>query len=168
MPRKYVKRWEHGKWPRPTIEETFWERVAKQEDGCWLWLGALNECGYGLLRRRTAHRFAYELMVGPIPSGLVIDHLCNVRSCVNPHHMECVTPSENSLRAWRRGGFAHVVLDRLGAAKRAKTHCPNGHPYFGENLVFDPQSRARRCKICETAKFKRYQTRVKERKNGTP
>lgn len=71
---------------------------------CWLWTGSLTWDGYGLFRennRRTgAHRFAYEYHVGPIPAGLQLDHLCRVRNCVNPDHLEPVTASENTRRAY--------------------------------------------------------------------
>lgn len=73
--------------------------------GCWLWQGALNTKGYAVLsvggrggRRHYAHRLSYEIHVGPIPAGLQIDHLCRVRRCVNPAHLEPVTNRENVLR----------------------------------------------------------------------
>ena len=70
--------------------------------GCWVWLRALNWNGYGLIRHRgrqlRAHRFAYELYVGPIPPALTLDHLCRDRGCVNPAHLEPVTRAENVLR----------------------------------------------------------------------
>lgn len=77
-------------------------------DNCWLWTGSLTYDGYGIFRdnnRRTgAHRFAHEYHVGPIPEGLHIDHLCCVRNCVNPAHLEPVTPKENDRRARERAG----------------------------------------------------------------
>lgn len=78
--------------------ETYFSRA----DGCWLWTGRLDQDGYGHFRqdyRRTgAHRFAYEYFVGPIPRGLVVDHLCRVRHCVRPDHLEPVTTQENFIR----------------------------------------------------------------------
>lgn len=75
----------------------------KEQGGCWLWNGSLTYDGYGLFRANNratgAHRFAYEYFVGPIPAGLHIDHLCRVRNCVNPDHLEPVTPQENDRRA---------------------------------------------------------------------
>lgn len=69
---------------------------------CWLWLGSLNNAGYGKLTVRRvnlyAHRFAHECLVGPVPEGLELDHLCRVRRCVNPDHLEPVTRSENVRR----------------------------------------------------------------------
>jgi hypothetical protein len=120
---------------RSPVADRFWERV-EVTDGCWSWLGAINTKGYGLLTvdRRTnlAHRLAYEMLVGPIPDGLHIDHLCRNRSCVNPKHMEPVTPRENVLR-----GVG------TSAQNAAKTHCPEGHPYD-----YVRRSGRRRCTTC--------------------
>lgn len=98
-----------------TVEERFWRRVTKHPDGCWEYRGASQD-GYGVLydeNRRSvmAHRYAYEKLVGPIPDGLVIDHLCRNPPCVNPSHIEPVTIAENT----RRGGLA-------------QSHCHRGHP----------------------------------------
>jgi hypothetical protein len=115
--------------------------------GCWLWTGCLTSKGYGHfgLNRRAilAHRAAYELLVGPIPSGLELDHLCRVRSCVNPAHLEPVTHAENVRR-----GAAHGTY---GSFERAKTHCPKGHPYSGDNLV-DRADGSRSCRACAKAR----------------
>src|SRR5574337_399941 len=88
---------------RGAPEERFW-RFVSIADGCWNWAGGLSGGkGYGLFanaeRTVGAHRFAYELAFGAIPSALQIDHLCANRRCVNPAHMEVVTPHENMLRA---------------------------------------------------------------------
>ena len=88
---------------RPVIER-FWSRVNKT-DTCWLWTGALGTGGYATIRlpgsrqQLRAHRWAYEYFVGPIPEGLTLDHLCRVRHCVNPAHLEPVTMRENLLRS---------------------------------------------------------------------
>jgi hypothetical protein len=74
-----------------------WHNVSKTET-CWLWIGAIKESGYGNHGGTGAHRFMYQLLVGPIPPGLQLDHLCRVRNCVNPAHLEPVTPSENVRR----------------------------------------------------------------------
>lgn len=85
-----------------TSLQLFWRKVAIQPDGCWLWSGSTNGHGYGRLARsgklHGAHRFAYEHFIGPIPNGLDLDHLCRVRLCVNPSHLEPVTRGENLLR----------------------------------------------------------------------
>lgn len=85
-----------------TASERFWKRVDKTGD-CWLWTGGVDWDGYGLFRGDNctigAHRFAYQDLRGAIPDGYVTDHLCRVRRCVNPDHMEIVTPAENTRRA---------------------------------------------------------------------
>jgi len=86
--------------------DRFWAKVDKS-DTCWTWTGSRNGRGYGLFMVAPgscvrAHRFAYELLVGPIPDGLQLDHLCGVKACVNPSHLEPVTNEENSRRARAR------------------------------------------------------------------
>lgn len=103
----------------------FWAKVEKTPT-CWLWIGAKHASGYGSLWREGtyhgAHRVAYELFRGPIPVGLELDHLCRVRSCVNPEHLEIVTRRENMLRG-----------PTLQAANAAKTVCCHGHPFTADN-----------------------------------
>ena len=109
--------------------------------GCWEWRAKVNLNGYGYFwngqAMQLAHRFSYEHWVGPIPTGLDLDHLCRNRDCVNPSHLEPVTRSENL----RRGKPA-------GSHNRAKTHCPQGHPYDGANLYVAPSSGRRGCRTC--------------------
>ena len=111
---------------RIALEERFWAKVVRT-DSCWLWTASRVCDGYGQFRVGSrpvsAHRFAYELLVGPIPDGLQIDHLCRVRHCVNPAHMEPVTQRVNILRG-----------EGITARHAAQTHCLNGHPLVGENL----------------------------------
>lgn len=110
-------------------------------DTCWLWTGTLTWDGYGLFRhegrRSGAHRFAYEFFVGPIPAGMQIDHLCRVRNCVRPDHLEPVTPGENT----RRGAAA------LGS------HCKNGHEYtfdrHGHRICGECRNESRRRRKAE-------------------
>lgn len=128
----------------------FWDRVdVTSPSECWLWTGAKNRGGYGQLSYRTprgngtlfAHRFAYEATIGLIPQGLQIDHLCRVRACVNPSHLEPVTAHENLRRS--------TVWDW----ERCKTHCPKGHPYDEANTVMHHGSRE--CRTCKNINQKR-------------
>lgn len=127
-----------------SVEERFWSQV-EPTGFCWEWTGPLSTYGYGdfrPIRNRHvgAHRYAYEALVGPIPDGLELDHLCRNRACVNPDHLEPVTHAENLRRA------------PYGAAdfQRRKTHCPQGHPYSGDNLLV--YSGRRNCRTCLNAR----------------
>lgn len=86
------------------MNERFWERVEVSDTGCWLWTGAKTSDGYGNFRIgdhwTPAHCFAYKEIIGPIPDGLQLDHLCRVRLCVFPLHLEPVTSRENTIRGW--------------------------------------------------------------------
>jgi len=110
---------------------------------CWTWTGYTSGFGYGRVKLRSgaqrtanAHRVFYECLVGPIPDGLQLDHLCRVRNCVNPDHLEPVTQRENVLR-----GVG------LSAVNARKTHCSQGHPLSGDNLKIEVSGR-RRCLAC--------------------
>lgn len=128
-------------------------RTTPGQGGCIVWTASLHTAGYGQIqvngKVRRAHRVAYELLVGPIPVGMHLDHechnrdatcpggLCVHRRCINPHHLEPVTNRENQRRS---------PLTVAGANIR-KTHCPQGHPYSGENLVITGGG-TRACRQC--------------------
>lgn len=129
---------------RPLIER-LWSKF-ERVDGHWLWTAHLDEHGYGRIthngRTRPAHRVMYELLVEPVPDDLWMDHLCRMPRCVNPAHLEPVTPRENTLRGI---GFA--------AENFAKTECPSGHPYDEENTHW--YDGRRYCKACNRAAVRR-------------
>lgn len=116
-------------------------KIQISETGCWLWTGYVSERGYGRIGARgktvSAHRWTYNLFKGEIPEGLDLDHLCRVRHCVNPDHLEAVTRSENTIRG------AHP--------NRMKTHCLRGHPFDLANTVrpYKKNPTWRRCQQCK-------------------
>lgn len=118
--------------------DKFNRRVSREPGSdCWFWAGRLDHTGYGRFRPQKgvelrAHRFAYEAHVGPIPSGLELDHLCRVRHCVNPWHLEAVTHRENCLRGVGVSGV-----------NSRKTACPLGHAYDGRE-----SDGSRFCRTC--------------------
>ena len=134
----------------------FMRFVSKQPNGCWLYLASSGTPdGYGTFipysgaTKVTAHRWSYEVHIGPIPDGMQLDHRCHSddpscvggpycrhRRCVNPSHLEPVTASENTLRQRHAG--------------RAKEECPKGHPYSGDNLILGKDGK-RRCRTCKNA-----------------
>lgn len=147
-----------GPKPRP-VADRLWEKVEKT-DTCWLWRGATNNRGYGQMvvgslldgskRKVLVHRLSYELLVGPIPEGLVIDHVrnrgCTHQTCVNPAHLEAVTQRENL----RRGDGGPGINAR-------KTHCKRGHPFDDGNTY--RTSKGRHCKVCRREALRRYRQR---------
>lgn len=137
-----------------TLYQRFWAKVNKT-DTCWLWTASTNK-GYGQIRlggssrkMLLAHRVAYEMLVGPIPEGLQLDHLCRVTLCVNPKHLEPVTLQENVLRG-----------ENFIAKKARQTECLRGHPLSGANLYTDSKG-YRKCKICNNESRKRSRRRRK-------
>ena len=148
----------HGTVLRPAVER-FFEKVATRDDGCWEWTaGIAGQGGYGYFYRgRTgpgdhgrvyAHRWSYEYHIGPIPDGLVIDHLCRNHRCVNPEHLEPVPQKVNIHR---------------GVGNGTETHCPSGHPYSGDNLYVSPKG-TRFCRECARVSHGRIKARSKQQK----
>lgn len=149
--RKHYERWcRHGD-PLYTCYvvgddvERFWSHVDRRSD-CWLWTSALDNHGYGAFtlpgKTAKAHRYAYELLVGPIPDGLTLDHVkargCRHRHCVNPAHLEPVSRGVNTMR-----GASPLAINAR------KTHCKNGHEFTPENTIVRPSGR--RCRTCDRA-----------------
>jgi HNH endonuclease len=133
-----------------TLEERFWAKVEKTET-CWLWTASKFSNGYGQFqtpaKNNLAHRLSYELTVGPVPDGLQLDHLCRNVACVRPDHLEPVTCQVNITR-----GLVPIVS---GEHNRVKTHCPDGHPYSGDNLHVNAAG-SRVCLTCLRAKRNKW------------
>ncbi len=127
-----------------TLEQRFWAKVDKAgADGCWEWTDR-KAGGYGYIytggqpTNARAHRVAYELLVGPIPDGLVLDHLCRNPGCVNPEHLEAVTQRENTLRG-----------EGVTAREARQTHCKRGHEFTDDNTYRRPSNPSWRiCRTC--------------------
>jgi hypothetical protein len=121
--------------------ERFWKKVDKTDD-CWNWVGSISNHGYGRININKkvcfAHRVAYEMSVGEIPEGLVIDHLCRNPRCVNPRHLEPVSQGENI----RRGSSQEMRTLKY----RSRTHCKHGHEWTDETTSY--RGTRRDCKIC--------------------
>lgn len=152
---KYRKIGHLGKWVKPkrdVIERLTEKATPEPNTGCWLWTASGNNAGYGVIlidgkrgpgrpgKFVLAHRLMYERTVGPIPHGLDLDHLCRVRCCINPAHLEPVTRSVNLKRGINQW--------------KLKTHCPHGHPYSGDNLYQMPNGR-RACRTCRNERSRR-------------
>lgn len=133
----------------------FWSKVVPEPNtGCWLWIGATSN-GYGVVGggprgnrwQAKAHRHAYATLVGAVPDGLVIDHLCRQRCCVNPQHLEPVTQAVNLARS---PITAH--------ARKHWTHCKRGHAFTPENTR-NQGNRQRVCRACERIRCERFNAR---------
>lgn len=131
------------------------EKIRIMSGPCWVWWGGRTSAGYGQItikgRPIPAHRFVYEMLVGPIPRGLVLDHICRNTSCLNPDHLEPVTVGENLRR-----GFGVMAVN----AK--KTHCIRGHAFTPDNTLVT--SHQRRCITCSRARHAEYRARKKAAK----
>ena len=135
------------------LDDRFWSKVDKT-DSCWNWTACKSLHGYGGFQLndkwRIAHRVSYEDKNGKIPEGIVIDHLCKNKSCVNPVHLEAVTQKENIMRGtW----FASL--------NAKKTHCPKGHEFTPENTISYKRKTwiQRQCRICHNTNCVNYRAR---------
>lgn len=157
--------------PTPSATALFWSKSSPDPDcacqpcaqavsladRCLIWRGAMTADGYGRAwdgeQNVSAHRMAYALRIGPVPEGMQLDHLCRVRACVNPAHLEPVTCQENLLR-----GQTH------NARNAVKTHCDSGHAFTPENTRFTAPSKRypngrRTCRACHRAWVRDWRAR---------
>ena len=151
-------------------------KIERNPDGHWYWTGHLtpknagsNSYGYGIQRefvsagenlgrKRPAHVIVYLAYGGSVPDGYDLDHLCRIRHCVNPEHLEAVTHRENVLRG-----------DGLAAINSAKTHCIRGHEFAGDNLLESVGKNGhirRSCRACNKIRMKKHLEGLKTRKEG--
>jgi hypothetical protein len=144
-------------WAKDPVDR-FATRIALTDAGCIEWLGCTTGT-YGVFklapeqgkRQVYVHRWSYEHHVGPIPEGHEIDHLCRNVLCVNPDHLEAVTPRVNTLRS-----------SNPTSVNARKTHCIHGHPFSGGNLAVSPDGRRRYCRTCWRTKATRRSLRLRE------
>ncbi len=128
-----------------SLEERFWAKVQPEPSGCWRWIAYTGGVGYGYIkeggrgsRLLVAHRYAYELLAGPIPAGHELDHLCRHRWCVNPQHLEAVSHTENI----RRGVAPNILISQSGK-------CAQGHEINATNTYYRKDRPGRwNCRIC--------------------
>lgn len=134
---------------RGSLVDRFWPKVERRgPDECWPWTAGKCLAGYGAIRSDApgwpmlkAHRVSYEIAKGPIPEGLVIDHICENKACVNPAHLEPVTAAENSTRYSQR-----------------RTHCRMGHALTPDNLV-KRRGQSKQCRVCHNADYRSWRNK---------
>lgn len=143
---------EHKPRRSTSVKDRILGNIRVDENGCWRWQRYKHVAGYGWMwvgngKCDFVHRAAYQIWKGPIPDGLVIDHLCRVRDCCNPDHLEVVTYSENTMRG-----------DTVPVRRKNATHCDRNHRYTPETTHISASGN-RRCKICRRASQKIYYRR---------
>lgn len=139
---------------KPTPEERFFRAMIVEKGGCWVWIGKTDKNGYGRFfadgHQIMAHRWAYKQWIGPVSDDKHLDHFyCENPPCVNPSHVRSVTPRENTLRSLSPA-----------AINLAKTHCPQGHLYEGDNLIWQ-NSKGKISRVCKTCSYARWSKRWK-------
>lgn len=139
----------------PSTYERFQDKyIPEPNSGCWIWVGACSGSGYAWFwdsgKYFLAHRWSYEYHVEAIPEKLTIDHLCRVKTCVNPVHLEAVTQRENTLRG-----------NTMAGANSRKTHCKHGHPFSISNTAYRSDGN-RRCRYCGKLRKAAYRKRKSE------
>lgn len=144
---------------RPPLDPvaSFWAKVDQgAESGCWLWTASIGPDGYGRMydaprgKFVLAHRFSVGL-VEHLHDDLEVDHLCRVRHCVNPDHLEQVSQAENKRREMEARGLV--------------THCKHGHPYDAENTIVNSKG-YRECRVCSRARSRRSSARYLAKRAG--
>ena len=152
LPRRVLTHGDHR------LPERFWSKVDLAPNGsCWLWMASIDDKGYGTFwwngAVRKAHRTAYVTLAAEVPDGLVLDHLCRVRRCVNPAHLEPVTVGENNRRGLKPYGL--------------RTECKRGHDITDPaNVYVSPDGRRSRCRICARAYYLAHAAEYEERRRA--
>lgn len=161
-----------GNFTRTPLSVRFERNVNRETaSGCWEWTGAKTGKGYGAIgaggtkgKMLVAHRVSWEIHRCPIPDGLVLCHRCDNRGCVNPEHLFVGTQRDNILDMFAKG---RAPSQKGEHHLQKRTHCPQGHPLEGENLVQDRlrRGKGRHCRICHNASgVRRQRRRAAERK----